>query len=42
MMLQGAAIGAGAGATLGPQGAAIGAVLGTAIAATNKLFDTWT
>ena len=41
-MLQGAAIGAGAGATLGPQGAAIGALLGTAIAATNKLFDTWT
>ena len=41
-MLQGAAIGAAAGATLGPQGAAIGAVLGTAIAATNKLFDIWT
>ena len=41
-MLQGAAIGAGAGATLGPQGAVIGAVLGTAIAATNKLFDIWT
>ena len=41
-MLQGAAIGAAAGATLGPQGAAIGALLGTAIAATNKLFDTWT
>lgn len=41
-ILQGAAIGAGAGATLGPQGAAIGAVLGTAIAATNKLFDVWT
>ena len=41
-MLQGAAIGAGAGATLGPQGAAIGALLGTAIAAINKLFDTWT
>ena len=41
-MLQGAAIGAGAGATLGPQGAVIGALLGTAIAATNKLFDTWT
>ena len=41
-ILQGAAIGAGAGATLGPQGAAIGALLGTAIAATNKLFDTWT
>ena len=41
-MLQGAAIGAGAGATLGPQGAAIGALLGTAIAATNKLFDIWT
>ena len=40
-MLQGAAIGAAAGATLGPQGAAIGALLGTAIAATNKLFDTW-
>ena len=40
-MLQGAAIGAGAGAMLGPQGAAIGAMLGTAIAATNKLFDTW-
>lgn len=42
MMLQGAAIGAGAGAMLGPQGAAIGALLGTAIAATDKLFDTWT
>lgn len=41
-MLQGAAIGAGAGATIGPQGAAIGALLGTAIAAINKLFDTWT
>lgn len=41
-MLQGAAMGAGAGAMLGPQGAAIGALLGTAIAATNKLFDTWT
>ena len=41
-MLQGAAMGAAAGATLGPQGAAIGAVLGTAIAATNKLFDIWT
>ena len=41
MMLQGAAMGAGAGAMLGPQGAAIGAMLGTAIAATNKLFDTW-
>ena len=41
-MLQGAAIGAAAGATLGPQGAAIGAMLGTAMAATNKLFDTWT
>lgn len=41
-ILQSAAIGAGAGATLGPQGAAIGALLGTAIAATNKLFDTWT
>lgn len=40
-MLQGAAMGAGAGAMLGPQGAAIGAMLGTAIAATNKLFDTW-
>ena len=40
-MLQGAAMGAGAGAMLGPQGAAIGALLGTAIAATNKLFDTW-
>lgn len=41
-MLQGAAVGAGAGAMLGPQGAAVGALLGTAIAATNKLFDTWT
>ena len=41
-MLQGAAMGAAAGATLGPQGAAIGAMLGTAIAATNKLFDVWT
>ena len=41
-MLQGAAMGAGAGAMLGPQGAAIGALLGTAIAATDKLFDTWT
>lgn len=41
-MLQGAAIGAGAGAMLGPQGAAIGALLGTAIAATDKLFDMWT
>lgn len=41
-MLQGAAMGAGAGAMLGPQGAAIGALLGTAIAATNKLFETWT
>ena len=41
-ILQSAAIGAGAGAMLGPQGAAIGAVLGTAIAATNKLFDIWT
>ena len=41
-MLQGAAMGAAAGATLGPQGAAIGAMLGTAIAATNKLFDIWT
>ena len=41
-MLQGAAIGAAAGATLGPQGAAVGALLGTAIAATNKLFDVWT
>ena len=41
MMLQGAAIGAGAGAMLGPQGAAVGALLGTAIAATDKLFDTW-
>lgn len=41
-MLQGAAIGAGAGAMLGPHGAAIGAALGAAIAATNKLFDAWT
>lgn len=41
-MLQGAAMGAGAGAMLGPHGAAIGALLGTAIAATNKLFETWT
>lgn len=41
-MLQGAAMGAGAGAMLGPQGAAIGALLGTAIAATDKLFDAWT
>lgn len=41
-MIQGAAMGAGAGMMLGPQGAAVGALLGTAIAATNKLFETWT
>ena len=41
-VLQGAVMGAGAGALLGPHGASIGALVGTAISATNRLFEHFT